>query len=214
MLRRRPAPMILVTLIVLCFGARPGALRAGSINSGSGTVTADYTLTSVNGLPTPSVNISGPQIEALIIPPGGVVPPTSSTGATLSPLTVMPGSTGFDPSQLVVALKNTTSSTGQPEQMFGLVFFGQGFAAGGRLNFSLSIAQSLASTPPLLEVLTPGISIAPVTQANGSGSSTGGSSGGQPIANAIPEPLSLAIWSTAALAMLLRARLARRTCDF
>lgn len=211
-LRRCPAPMMLVALLYLTLGARPATLRAGSITPSSGTVTAEYSLTSVNGLPTPSASISGPQIEALIIPPGGVVPPTSSTGAELSPLTVLPGSTGFDPAQLVVALKNATSSTGQPEQMFGLVFFGQGFAAGGKLNFSLSIDKSLASNPPLLEVLTPGISIAPVTQA---GSTTTPSQpppstppGGQ--ANAIPEPLSLAVWSTAALAMLIRARAARR----
>ncbi len=223
MLRRCHAPMILFT-VLLSFGARPGSLRAGSITPSAGTVTANYSLTSVNGLPIPSTNISGPQIEALIIPPGGVVPPLSASGSTLSPLTVLSGSTGFDPSQLVVALKNATGSNGQPEQMFGLVFFGKGFAAGGTLNFSLSIDKSLANNPPLLEVLTPGISITPVTQPitstgqSGSSGSSGasgssgssGSSGGEPIVNAIPEPMSLMVWSTAALAILMRARKARR----
>jgi hypothetical protein len=153
--------------------------------------TATYTLTSAAGLPVPAANISGPQVEALVEPPGGVVPPTGSDGSTESPLQILSGSTGFDQSQLVVALKNTTSSSGQPEQMFGLVFFGQGLAAGGVLNFSLTTDSSL-TTPPTLESLTPGVTITLDSFTPDSGSS-GSSSGAATVGN--PEPLSMLIWA-------------------
>ncbi len=215
MVRRCPAPMITLAAVVALgsFGVST-TVWGDSLTPSSQTVTADYSLTSVSNISAPSPNISGPQVEALIIPPGGVVPPTSSSGAQLSPLTVLPGSTGFDPNQLVVALKNTTGSNGQAEQMFGLVFFGQGFKAGGVLNFSLSIDKSLASNPPMLEVLTPGISIAPVTDAgSGSNSGSGGTTtggGGGSVSNAIPEPMSIMVWSVAALAALARAGYVRK----
>jgi len=213
--RRCPAPMILsAVVIVLASLGLSAPVWGDSLTSASSTVTAEYSLTSVQNIPAPSPNITGPQVEALIIPPGGVVPPTSSTGTQLSPLTVLSGSTGFDPNQLVVALKNTTGANGQPEQMFGLVFFGQGFSAGGSLNFSLSIDKALANNPPMLEVLTPGISITPITGPSsntGSGTTSGsiGGGGAGTISNAIPEPMSIMVWSVM-LVILARRRLARR----
>ncbi len=130
-----------------------------------------------------------------------------------SPLTVLSGSSGFDQSQLVVALKNTTSSTGTPEQLFGLVFFGQGLAAGGVLNFSLTTDSSL-STPPVLTSQTPGVTItldavsSSPTDTGSTGNSGDGGGGGSP---KVPEPLSLLVWSALACAGLLRVRAQRRS---
>jgi len=198
---------MLVAALAFSLGSRPMSTQADALT----TSTATYTLTSSAGLPVPGANITGPQVEALVVPPGGVVPPTSSTGAQQSPLTILSGSSGFDASQLVVALKDTTSSTGVAEQMFGLVFFGQGLAAGGVLNFSLTTESSL-STPPVLESLTPGVSItldSASSSTSGSGSSaTPDVGGGGP---RVPEPLSLLIWSALACAGLLRVRAQRRS---
>jgi hypothetical protein len=211
-IRRCPAPLtMLVTALALSLGSRPMSTQAAAVT----TSTADYTLTSSAGLPVPGANLSGPQVEALILPPGGVVPPTSSTGAQESPLTILPGSSGFDASQLVVALKSTTSSTGQPEQMFGLVFYGQGLAAGGVLNFALTTESSL-KTPPVLQSQTPGVSITLDSVSSSTTGSGSGSSGGTPDAGGgggpvVPEPLSLLIWSALACAGLLRVRAQRRS---
>jgi hypothetical protein len=209
-IRRCPAPLtMMVTVLAMSLGSRPISTQADTVNSGSSASTATYTLTSSAGLPVPGADISGPQVEALVLPPGGVVPPTSSSGTQQSPLTILSGSNGFDASQLVVALKNTTSSTGTPEQMFGLVFFGQGLAAGGVLNFSLTTESSLTS-PPVLESLTPGVTItldSVSSSATSSGSSASADVGG---GQKVPEPLSLLIWSALAGAGLWRVHARQR----
>jgi hypothetical protein len=199
---------MLVAALALSLGSRPMSTWAAAVT----TSTATYTLTSKAGLPVPGANLSGPQVEALILPPGGIVPPKASDGTPESPLTILPDSSGFDPSQLVVALKNTTSSTGQPEQMFGLVFYGQGLAAGGVLNFSLTTASAL-TTPPVLVSQTPGVSIAldsPSSSTPGSGSSPPADAGGSGPSK-VPEPLSLLIWLALACAGLVRVRTQRRS---
>ena len=161
---------------------------------------------------------------ALITPPGGVVPPTLSNGTQGSPLTVLPGSTGFDPSQLVVALDNAPSSTGQPQQELGLVFFGEGFQAGGVLNFALSINSALASDPPVLQPLTQGITITadspPAATTTAGASGHGGSSSGSStnsVATSVvnnPEPLSVILWSALLVGVVARNRmLSRRKAD-
>jgi hypothetical protein len=212
-IRRCPAPLtMMVIALAISLGSQPMSTQADTLS------TATYTLTSPDGLPVPSANIAGPQVEALVSPPGGVVPPAAVNGVVPSPLTVLSGSSGFDQSQLVVALKNTTSSTGQPEQLFGLVFFGQGLAAGGVLNFSLTTESSL-STPPVLTSQTPGVNIvldklssSPTdtgsTGTSGDASGGGGAGGGSPT---VPEPLSLLVWSALACAGLLRVRAQRRS---
>jgi hypothetical protein len=209
-IRRCPAPLtVMFAALAIGLGSRPMSAQADPVTS-----TATYTLTTSTAIPVPSANIAGPQVEALVLPPGGVVPPTSSTGSQESPLTILSGSTGFDPSQLVVALKNTTSSSGAPEQMFGLVFFGQGLAAGGVLNFSLTTQSSLTS-PPVLESQTQGVTItldSVSSPSSGTGSGVadtgGGGGGGGP---RVPEPLSVLIWSALACAGLLRVRAQRRS---
>ncbi len=206
MIRRCPAPLpLLIATLAVGLGSQLISTRADSLT----TSTATYTLTSSTGLPVPGADISGPQVEALVEPPGGVVPPTSSTGTQQSPLTILPGSTGFDASQLVVALKNTTSSSGQPVQMFGLVFFGQGLAAGGVLNFSLTTESSLSS-PPVLESQTPGVTINLDSVTSSSSSSSSSSTTAASPAFGIPEPLSILVWSVLACVGLFRVRAQRR----
>ena len=102
MLRCLSRVALLGTLLALGFGFHPMAAHA-AVNAS--TTTVDYSLTTSSTIPVPDSNISGPQVVALITPPGSVVPPTLSNGTQGSPLTVLPGSTGFDPSQLVVALE-------------------------------------------------------------------------------------------------------------
>ncbi len=204
MIRRCPAPLtLLVAILAVGLSAWPIYTRADGMYP---------PLTSTTGIPVPGANLTAPQVEYLITPPGGVVPPTNSAGTQDSPLTILPGSTGFDASQLVVALKTTTSSTGAPEQILGLVFFGQGLAAscaGGVLNFSLSTGRN---PPPDLTLVGPNTYGLPLTldPTNNSGTSPdGGGRGGQSPPNT-PEPLSILVWSILACVGLFRVRAQRR----
>ncbi len=223
MLRCLSRVALLGTLLALGFGFQPMAAHAASVNAS--TTTVDYSLTTSSTIGVPGANISGPQVVALITPTGSVVPPTLSNGTQGSPLTVLPGSTGFDPSQLIVLLRDATSSSGQPEQQLGLVFYGQGFQANGVLNFALSINSALASDPPVLQSLTPGITItadSPTTGTTTTGTTTAGTSGNGSSssgssANGIvnnPEPLSVILWSAVLVGVVARNRtLSRRKAD-
>jgi len=169
------------------------------------TATAYYKLTADSALPAPAADIDGPQVVAAVSPAGGVVPPTNADGSQGSPLTVLSSSHGFDPSQLVVALKDATASDGSPEQLLGLVFFGQGLQAGGELDFALSIDSALASNPPQLVSSTPGVSITAIADPSsppptdgGSGTTDGGTN--------VPEPVALLLWAGAAGVVGMRAR--------
>ena len=211
MLRCLSRVALLGSLLAIGLGLQPVAAHA-AVNTS--TTTVDYSLTTSSTIAVPGANISGPQVVALITPTGSVVPPTLSNGTQGSPLTVLPNSTGLDPSQLVVALRDATSSSGQPEQQLGLVFYGQGFKAGGVLNFALSINSALASDPPVLQSLTPGVTIAldPPTTTNSGTGGGGGSSGNS--SNAIPEPLSVILWSALLVGVVARNRmLSRRQAD-
>ncbi len=210
---------LLGTLLALGLGFQPMAAHAASVNAS--TTTVDYSLTTSSAIGVPGANISEPQVQALITPTGSVVPPTLSNGAQGSPLTVLPGSTGFDPSQLIVLLSDAPSSTtGQPEQKLGLLFYGQGFQANGVLNFALSINSALASDPPVLQSLTPGITItadspsaaSTTSAASGNAGSSSGSSTSSMIS--IPEPLSVILWSALLVGVVARNRmLSRRMAD-
>jgi hypothetical protein len=196
---------VLVAGLAFGLGSRSMLARADSLTPSTATTPIDYTLLSSVAFPTPAADIAGPQVQALVLPPGGVVPPTSSGGAQESPLTILPGSHGFDEHQLVVALKNTTSASGQPEQRFGLVFFGQGLAADGVLNFSLSVNKAFQNDPPQLRSLTPGVTITldPNMPPGGTSPSSG------PIPERIPEPATLLLWSIATGAALWKGRVLR-----
>jgi len=196
----------LVAAVALGWGLQTKSTRADQVG------TADYTLTSTAGLPTPtgpspnsgSSDIAAPQVVALIEPAGGVVTPASTSAQ--GPLTVLAGSQGFDTRGVYDYLASTTDSNGQPLQALGLSFYGQGLAAGGILNFSLNVAN--ASDPPQLVSQTPGVTINldPVSSNSNSSSSSQNSSTDAEV----PEPLSLILWSTLAGAGLLRARTLRR----
>jgi hypothetical protein len=218
MLRCLSRVALLGTLLALGFGFHPMAAHA-AVNAS--TTTVDYSLTTSSTIPVPDSNISGPQVVALITPPGSVVPPTLSNGTQGSPLTVLPGSTGFDPSQLVVALNNAPSSTGQPQQQLGLVFYGDGFQANGVLNFALSINSALASDPPELQPLTQGITITAdsppaattTAGASGNGGSSSGSSTNSVVNNSVvnnPEPLSVILWSAVLVGIVASNRMLSR----
>ncbi len=202
---------VLAALLALGFGSQPNLAQAAAINPNASTSTAtvNYRLTSSTSIPVPPASLTSPQVVAMIVPTGSVVPPTLSDGTEGSPLTILPDSQGFDPSQLVVALKDTTSASGQPEQQFGLVFYGQGLQPGGVLHFALSINSALVNNPPQLQSLTSGISIVPdAPDTTPPSSGTGGQGGG---GTEVPEPLSLVLWSAVVGGVLARSRLARRS---
>ena len=218
MLRCLSRVALLGTLLALGLGFQPMAAHADSVNPNASTTTVDYRLTTSSTIGAPGSNISGPQVVALITPTGSVVPPTLSNGSQGSPLTVLPGSTGFDPSQLVVALSDAPSSTGQPEQKLGLLFYGQGFQANGVLNFALSINSALASDPPELQSLTSGITITadspPAATTTAGASGNGGSSSGSSTNGVVnvnnPEPLSVILWSVVLVGIVARNRMLSR----
>jgi hypothetical protein len=193
-------------LLALGFGLQPIATRAASVNPNSSTATATYRLTSSVNIAAPgSTNLQTPQVVALITPAGSVIPPTNADGTQGSPLTILPTSAGFDTSQLWVALKDGTTSAGQPQQEIGLVFFGQGLKAGGVLDFTLSIDSALASNPPVLTSQTPGITITaePNTSTTTSGVGTNSSGSG----SEVPEPVGIILWSTVLVGLVARRRL-------
>ena len=211
MLRCLSRVALLGTVFTLVSGSLPMAARADSVNPNSSTTTVDYRLTTNTTLGVPSASSTTPQVVALVSPPGGVVPPTQSNGTTGSPLTVLPDSSGFAANQLIVALNNAPTSSGQSQQELGLDFFGTGFQAGGVLHFGLSVNSALASDPPVLTSLTPGITItadSPATSTGpGSSSSPGGSS---PSIVNNPEPLSVILWSALLVGVVARNRMLSR----
>jgi hypothetical protein len=190
---------------MLGLGAWAPSAKAAAINPNGTTATAYYRLTADSGLPAPASDIAGPQVVALVSPAGGVVPPVGADGKQGSPLTILSDSQGFDADQLVVALKDSTNSNGEPEQLLGLVFFGQGLQPGGVLHFALSIDQALADTPPLLTSSTPGITIAAIPQ-DGPDPDPGTPPDPVDPAPNVPEPVAFLLWSAAAGGIAFRTR--------
>ena len=213
MTRRCFAPTaVLTATFILTLNAGVDRARASTINPNATTALASYRLTVKDGLPTPAADIAGPQVVAMVAPAGGVVPPTNADGSQASPLTVLSDSSGFDPNQLVVALKDAVSDAGDPQQLLGLVFFGKGLDANGVLHFSLSIDKALAANPPQLVSSTPGVTITAdvlAPQNGGSGGSTNPPT--TPPSENVPEPAAVLLWSIVAGAVALRAR--RRVRD-
>jgi hypothetical protein len=201
---------MLATALSLTLQSTP--THAAAVNPNASTTTADYRLINVgNNIPVPDPSSQGPQVVALVTPTGGIVPPTLADGSQGTPLTVLPDSSGFDPSQLVVALKDGTSASGQAQQMFGLSFYGQGLQTGGVLHFALSIDSSLASNPPVLQSQTPGVMIVPdtlppITPPIVVGSGNGGGNGPH-----VPEPLSVVLWSAVLVGVVARRHLLRKS---
>jgi hypothetical protein len=211
-IRRCPTSMaVLVALLALGFGTQPMFTRAAVINpnASASTATATYRLTASSAIPVPDANIAGPQVVATILPTDSVVPPLLPDGTQGSPLTILPDSFGFDPTHLVVALKDGTTTVGHQEQLFGLIFYGQGLQPGGMLHFSLSIDKPLANNPPQLVSQTPGISIT-LDPASTTGQGGGGGTNTGPTDQSIPEPLSLILWTAVLGVVVARSHMARR----
>lgn len=207
---RRCLTLQAVFTVVLTMAVRPTSVQADGIKS-----TATYSLTIPGGLPDPGPDVENvkpgvslPQLEAKVVPAGGIVPPTLPDGSQGSPLTIEPESFGFDKDHLVVALNNNPQEN-PTDQKFGLVFFNGGLAADNLLRFSLSVNDAL-STPPTLEITSPGslqgVTLSalseptdPVTPPPDNGSVN------------IPEPMSVLVWSALAGFGVLRARGLRRS---
>ncbi len=114
MMRRCFAPTaVLAATFILAMDARTDVPTPAPSIRTPRRPSPNYRLTVNGGLPVPDANIAGPQVVAMVAPAGGVVPPTNADGTQGSPLTVLSDSTGFDPSQLVVALKDATSDVGR-----------------------------------------------------------------------------------------------------
>jgi hypothetical protein len=172
----------------------PQGTTITQINSAQSQVTLSQDVTSSGSQSlvfTP--NVSPPQIVAQIVPAGGVyTPPTTST---VGPLTVLSTSKGFSASQLYDSLASTTGSNGQPEQLLGLSFYGQGLqaqSAGGVLNFTLAVTNP--SSPPQLQSLTAGVTITLDSSSSGTGSTTSPPTTNPISAAETPEPLAVVVW--------------------
>lgn len=191
----------LTAALALVLGACSISAKADAITPT--TAIAYYKLTADSALPAPASDIDGPQVVAAVTPAGGVVPPTQGDGSQGSPLTVLGTSHGFDPGQLVVALKDATADDGSPEQLLGLVFFGQGLKAGGELDFALTIDKALESNPPKLVSSTPGVTISALAGQNPPPTDGGSDPDG---GVNVPEPVAFLLWAGAAGAFAMRAR--------
>jgi hypothetical protein len=208
---------------ILSLSAVAAALASAAWNApaGADTITtreADYTLTFPNGLAAADPNATSPQLIATL-PTGSIVPQTDSSGKQESPLTIN-SSSGFDTSGLLVLLRDDPSDASQ--QQFGLSFFSTGVQSGGTLNFGLSLNSSL-SQPPTLDFTTPsggtvGLTGTWADASSGSGSGTTGTGTGSgqtttPQGSEVPEPLSLAIWTSMSVLALWNARRRIRPAD-
>jgi hypothetical protein len=168
-----------------------------------------YQLVNTSNASAPAVT----EVVASIIPPGSIAP----TSPDVSPLSILPGSSGFDANNLKVLLGDGTSPTGDPLQALALDFGSGGFASGGVLNFSLSIDGNFKGLTPQL-ILPPGTSGLRLSPYTPPPTNPTGGPGGGPIAGGttnggttqVPEPLSVVLWSAVAGAALMRSRVFRR----
>ena len=204
MMRRRPTPIAVLAAAVVLAGM-PSLSWASTIT---------YQLTNTSAAGTAPVD----QVIANVTPPGLIDQSNSVQGARL---TVLTGSKGVDPSNLVVSVGDGTIPQGQPGagnpyQLLLLTFKDSGFAPGGVLDFTLKLNQPNAAPPQLeLPPSTTGLSLVQLTQSTGGSTPPPNDPTTTPAHNT-PEPLSLILWSTIAGAGMIRARkvrLARMTRD-
>lgn len=198
MMRRRPAPFAL--LAVACVSIGWPSLAWAS------TITYELKNTSVAG--TTPVD----QVIANVTPPGLIDTIDTTPPSPYGPLTILPGSQGFDKNQLLVSVGHGTIPQGQPGagnpyQLLLLTFENGGLAPGGVLDFSLKLNQP-GATPPQLELppTSTGLTIAQITS---SPTTPVSQPSNNPPTQNTPEPLSLVLWSALAGAGMLRARRVR-----
>ncbi len=213
MLRRCTATLGLLT-VALILGVGPAPALAASIVSekvvnGVDQIvpngTAGATRYAYYELTNPTSTANTDLIVTGITPANSVAPVNAST----SPLSIVNGSFGFDQSNLQVFL----SPADQTTQGLALQFANGGLTPGGTLNFKLSLDPSYNSTvPPTLTLQAPDTSLA-VSSNDTLLSYTplyANAAPGAAPQTSTPEPVSLALWSSLAVAGLLRARAFRR----
>lgn len=196
MLRRRTASLALA----LVAAAGPSTALA------SGTTNYTY-YELVNTRPTAVKDL----IVTNVIPPNSISPPDPAT----SPLTILDSSFGFDKKNLQVFL----SPADPTSQGLALNFANGGLAAGGTLDFKLSLDPNtgVSTVPQLLlqdpfkdlklvniPAPSPPIVVIPPTP-------TPIAIPTPPVEVFVPEPMSLALWSAMAAAGAFRARAFRRS---
>lgn len=190
-LKRPAASALMLALVFAGLGLSPLRLQASPV-----TTTYTYRLTDTD--PAGSTPLS--QVAATVSPNGAIVPLNPSQ----SPLTVLPGSSGFDASNLQVLLGTGTGADGSAAQALGLSFGNGGLAPGGVLNFSLQTSPTVSG--PLQFTLPTGTSdvsiqsIAATTSGGGSNGSSGSGGGNSPSDSGgggsvtVPEPMSAVVW--------------------
>jgi len=141
----------------------------------------------------------------LVVPPGAIAPTNDpqNPSATVSPLTILEGSTGFNEDELKVLLGEGLKDN-QAVQAIGLEFGDQGFAPEGVLNFALSTPPSLEGDQlNLTDALVTGRWNQPLVPPSNQPADTN-----PVIPDPIPEPTSVLFWlgMTAVAATRLRAR--------
>lgn len=137
MMRRCLTPSTMVAAILM--------LAAPPLPAGAESITS-YRLSNNNPAGTPPVT----EVVAYVVPPGAINDKTVQ-----SPLTIMNGSSGFDPEALLVAVGNGEVPEGQqnagdPVQGLALTFGQDGFAPGGVFNFSLNLNPLIGVAPDLV----------------------------------------------------------------
>jgi hypothetical protein len=140
-------------------------------------------------------------VVSTVVPPNSIQPINS----TISPLSIVSGSFGFDQTNLQVLL----SPPNEPTQEIALLFGNGGLAPGGTIDFKVSLEPGYSSlTAPTLTLQSPFTDLS--TTAPELLSYTPNAAGGAP-PTSTPEPIPLALWSVLAGAGLLRARAFRRS---
>jgi hypothetical protein len=154
-------------------------------------------------------NVNPPQIIAKIIPPGSLQGGSSSGSASsTNPLNFDQTKTTYSSNGIVVDLLSPIQKDGS--QYIGFSLFGAALQPGQQIVFSLADPNLIANPPQFQPIDSGGnpntaihIALNPTTNGNGSDSSGGNTTGSTttttpPMDNAVPEPLSLVLWSTLA----------------
>jgi hypothetical protein len=186
---RRPFALIFTSAVLGMLAAHPA----------QASTMASFRLTNTD--PAGSGDSPVMTVLASIVPPGSVTPPDPST----SPLTILAGSSGFNPDDLKVSLGDGTTPSGDPFQALALDFGPGGLAPGGRLYFSLNLA---ASSDGVVNLILPSsinnLAVSSYVPPPGVTPIDGGQGN-------VPEPISLVLWTGLATFGVIRARIYRRS---
>ena len=202
MLKRCLASMLLLS-VVSTLAVRPSsAFAAASTNFGY------YELVNTRSTTLKDLVVTN------VIPPNTISPPSVST----SPLTILDGSSGFDPKNLQVFLSPSEPTV----QGLAINFANGGLAAGGILKFKLSLdANTDPASPPqlilqapdtdlsLIKLPSPSVPVPVVVIPTPAPPSKPVAA--PPTIENTPEPVSITLWSALAGAGFLRARAFRRS---